>query len=264
MDARFSDTLRATSAEPVWTAIFAHPFLKELAAGTLSEETFRFYICQDCLFLEGFARAVRSLCPRPRMLRPCTASPSACPSRSSANYTRACFHSLAWTKRRLSKQSSLPPAGPTSTTCFRRQRWGASATQRQPCYRARGPITRSASRWARSNTLFIGPGPPSISRGFLAESVEGLALVSRRGVPGRRRGAAKAHGAGLPHEQPLRVTILGDGLEAGALAGVKQSTDVRPEGPGMLTGWGSDLAAALEEVARCGASRLPGFLRLGA
>ena len=45
---------------------------------------------------------------------------------------------------------------------------------------------------------------------------------------------------------------------------MKQSTDARPEGPGMLTGWGSDLAAALEEVARCGASRLPGFLRLGA
>ena len=32
----------------------------------------------------------------------------------------------------------------------------------------------------------------------------------------------------------------------------------------MRTGWGSDLAAALEEVTRCGASRLPGFRRLGA
>lgn len=29
----------------------------------------------------------------------------------------------------------------------------------------------------------------------------------------------------------------------------------------MLTGWGSDLAVALEEVARCGASRLPDVLR---
>ena len=57
MGARFSATLRAAS-EPVWKAIRAHPFLHELQAGTLSEETFRFYICQDYLFLEGFARAV--------------------------------------------------------------------------------------------------------------------------------------------------------------------------------------------------------------
>ena len=45
---------------------------------------------------------------------------------------------------------------------------------------------------------------------------------------------------------------------------MKQPTDVRPEGPGMLTGRGSDLALALEEVARCGASRLRDVLRSGA
>lgn len=53
----FSALLR-DSARPIWTAIFDHPFLKELEAGTLPEESFRFYICQDYHFLEGFARAV--------------------------------------------------------------------------------------------------------------------------------------------------------------------------------------------------------------
>lgn len=57
MAGQFSDTLRAR-AEPIWRAIFAHPFLKELEAGTLPEETFRFYVSQDFRFLEGFARAV--------------------------------------------------------------------------------------------------------------------------------------------------------------------------------------------------------------
>ncbi len=57
MSERFSDSLRAT-ATPIWEAIFRHPFLSQLEAGTLAEETFRFYICQDYHFLEGFARTV--------------------------------------------------------------------------------------------------------------------------------------------------------------------------------------------------------------
>ena len=57
MSERFSDSLRAT-ATPIWDAIFRHPFLSQLGAGTLAEETFRFYICQDYHFLEGFARTV--------------------------------------------------------------------------------------------------------------------------------------------------------------------------------------------------------------
>ena len=54
---RVSDSLRAM-ATPIWEAIFRHPFLSQLKAGTLAEETFRFYICQDYHFLEGFARTV--------------------------------------------------------------------------------------------------------------------------------------------------------------------------------------------------------------
>ena len=53
----FSEQLRA-EAEPIWRRIFAHPFLQEIKAGTLPLETFQYYLGQDYLYLEGFARCV--------------------------------------------------------------------------------------------------------------------------------------------------------------------------------------------------------------
>ncbi len=48
--------LRDTTAE-TWQAYVAHPFVAELAAGTLPEACFRHYLGQDYLFLIQFARA---------------------------------------------------------------------------------------------------------------------------------------------------------------------------------------------------------------
>ena len=53
----FSEQLRS-EAEPIWRQIFQHPFLKEIKNGTLPEETFRHYLIQDYLYLEGFGRTV--------------------------------------------------------------------------------------------------------------------------------------------------------------------------------------------------------------
>ena len=53
----FSEQLR-TEAEPIWRRIFDHPFLREIKDGTLPLETFQYYLAQDYLYLEGFARAV--------------------------------------------------------------------------------------------------------------------------------------------------------------------------------------------------------------
>lgn len=60
MSDSFSQTLRLRAA-PIWDAIFAHPFLQALADGSLPEASFRFYLCQDYAFLDGFARAVALL-----------------------------------------------------------------------------------------------------------------------------------------------------------------------------------------------------------
>ena len=53
----FSDQLK-TAAAPIWDRIFKHPFLIAIKNGTLPIETFRYYLTQDYLYLEGFARTV--------------------------------------------------------------------------------------------------------------------------------------------------------------------------------------------------------------
>lgn len=66
----FSAQLRA-EAEPIWRRIFAHPFLQEIREGTLPLEKFRYYLAQDYLYLEGFARTVAlalAKAPDPRTL----------------------------------------------------------------------------------------------------------------------------------------------------------------------------------------------------
>ena len=57
MDDSFSALLRAES-DTLWQRIFANRFLKELQHGTLPLEKFRYYLAQDYLYLEAFARAV--------------------------------------------------------------------------------------------------------------------------------------------------------------------------------------------------------------
>jgi len=44
--------------EPIYTAILEHPFVRGLTDGSLSRESFRFYVVQDALYLREFARAL--------------------------------------------------------------------------------------------------------------------------------------------------------------------------------------------------------------
>ena len=53
----FAQQLREVAA-PVWKEILEHPYLKDLAAGTLPRETFRYYLQQDWLYLQEFTRAL--------------------------------------------------------------------------------------------------------------------------------------------------------------------------------------------------------------
>src|SRR3990172_10861725 len=46
------------AAAPMWQAIFRHPFIVEIGAGTLPREKFTFFICQDSLYLRDFARVL--------------------------------------------------------------------------------------------------------------------------------------------------------------------------------------------------------------
>ena len=55
--ASMSDALRADSSG-IWNALHTHPFLRELADGTLPMERFRFFIEQDDFYLEEYARCL--------------------------------------------------------------------------------------------------------------------------------------------------------------------------------------------------------------
>ena len=46
------------AAQPIWDAIFSHPFIEELGAGTLSRARFLFFVRQDYLYLQDFARVL--------------------------------------------------------------------------------------------------------------------------------------------------------------------------------------------------------------
>lgn len=52
---RFSARLRRT-AEPIWAAQHAHPFVRGIGDGTLDLEPFKYWIRQDYLFLIDYAR----------------------------------------------------------------------------------------------------------------------------------------------------------------------------------------------------------------
>lgn len=53
----FSEKLRG-EARPIWDQIFQKPFLREIKDGTLPLAKFQYYLAQDYLYLEGFARTV--------------------------------------------------------------------------------------------------------------------------------------------------------------------------------------------------------------
>lgn len=57
MTTSICDDMRAESAA-IWDGLHAHPFIRELAEGTLAPEKFRFFLEQDNLYLEDYARCL--------------------------------------------------------------------------------------------------------------------------------------------------------------------------------------------------------------
>ena len=49
------------SIEDIYKAIISHPFITKLSDGTLDLEAFKYYVIQDSIYLNGFARALSIL-----------------------------------------------------------------------------------------------------------------------------------------------------------------------------------------------------------
>lgn len=48
-------------AQPIMARICAHPFLQEMASGTLSRESFKTYLEQDCIYMANYGDEFRHL-----------------------------------------------------------------------------------------------------------------------------------------------------------------------------------------------------------
>jgi thiaminase (transcriptional activator TenA) len=55
--ASFCGLVRA-ECDPIWQGLHAHPFISEIAAGTLPLEKFRFFLEQDLMYLKEYARCI--------------------------------------------------------------------------------------------------------------------------------------------------------------------------------------------------------------
>ena len=52
---KLSERIRAR-AEKLWPRYLSHPFVTEMADGTLPEEKFRYYMLQDYLYLQDYVK----------------------------------------------------------------------------------------------------------------------------------------------------------------------------------------------------------------
>ena len=161
----FSDRLRAEAA-PIWGKIFAHPFLKEIKEGTLPLETFQYYLAQDYLYLEGFARTVAvalSKAPNSNLLEELG-------HRVLTPIERPLHHKLVeaagMTMEDVRGASPSPTNTVMSTICWPPPP-GMGWVQRRPCcFLARGPTTCCGRKWDNRNTRSTGNGRASTCQGY--------------------------------------------------------------------------------------------------
>ena len=184
----FSDQLRA-EAEPIWREIFAHPFLKGIKDGTLPIETFQYYLGQDYLYLEGFARCVAIALAK----APTIGVIEEMAKRVMTPIERPLHHKLL-AEAGLSEaevagaQPSPTNAGYVNHMLAVANREGLGPTAAAMLPMSRGPTTCCARSWASRSTRFTASGPAFTSRGcWKTASPPGAASsTGRRSTPVRR------------------------------------------------------------------------------
>ena len=226
-----SDAFRAT-CDPIWRALHEHPFITELAAGTLPLDAFRFFLEQDNFYLEEYARCLAMGAAKSRTeaeLRYFTTDlnqvlDAELPSNrtllervtemGAADRGGALgmapgqrrvheLHALARAARRSARDHGVAP--PVRVELRRdRRRPAGTHRSRHPAY----------GGWIAYFSL-----PSNVE--MVGCDASGLRRAGGRG--GHHRRPARRHRPDLRHELPARAVLLGHGVHAGAVA--------RPGGP---------------------------------
>ena len=148
---RFTDAMWAEIA-PIYEAILALPFNRELAAGTLGRERFLFYMMQDAHYLGAFARALATAAAKADDAR---GAGQARRKRQGRDPGRAGAARRILPRVRRSPSGSRRrrprrPAAATATSCRRRRTGTRSPSRSRRCCPASRSTTRSASGCTRS------------------------------------------------------------------------------------------------------------------
>ena len=223
----FSDQLRA-EAQPIWREIFAHPFLKGIKDGTLPLETFQYYLGQDYLYLEGFARCVALALAK---------SPNAGILEEMAKRVMTPIERPLHHKLLEAAGLTLDDAKAAVPSPHQRRLRQPHARRRQP----RGPRPHRSGHAPLPLDLPPAPRGARPVRTPPLRTVDQLLclrpargqrqrLVQLRRPPGPARlpRGARVHATGLPDQQPLRVDVLGRRLPPGNLARLAKLEQQRP------------------------------------
>ena len=170
----FSEQLK-NEAAPIWRAIFAHPFLREIKDGTLPVEKSRYYLTQDYQYLEGFGRTVvmaMAKAPNSQTLEELS-------HRVMTPIERPLHHQLL--------QAADVSLDYINEVGWLRRLFTALAPRQLPYCPVRGPTTSSKTKWGRRNTPCTASGRVSTLRAcWRTASMPGVALLTPQpSRPGR-------------------------------------------------------------------------------
>ena len=214
-----TDRLRAGAGE-VWESLFAHPFVREMAAGTLPAQKFRFYVEQNIMYLPELSRAMSLGAAKARDVDEMTLFAS--------NALQLLEVEVPANRRLLERAVELapdarnPPVMSPACAAYTSFLTSVGALHGpteimaaiMPCAMSYGEIARSLGE--------VAPHPIySEWVGFFA-SDEYAAVVApaRRGA--RRHGGARGRvgpPGDLHHRGPVRAPVLGHGLRLDPVAG---------------------------------------------
>ena len=222
---------------PIWRAILDHPYLKQLAAGTLPRAAFREYVKQDWLYLQEFLRAstvIASRCPDPELMKVLL-------QRVQWLITMEHhFHHKHAAELELDFERLNWEMNEANYAYTRHMLWAAHTGSTLEALGAMMPCPCVYIHVGASPDRRPAPGRPDLRRvdRVLRPRPAGRAHPParadlRRPRRRRRRGRAAPRAAELRHLLPLRVAVLGRGLESPRTERLVRLIDrSRPRRPG--------------------------------